>query len=181
MRLSPTRPTEERWGYLARKTLCTLFMLGLPAAHPSAVAAEVARYIDETGKATYVDSPEKVPERYRNQLGEQRPLPGISRSASGGRVLYEKERYSSSQPVAAAPANRVEIFVTSWCPYCRKLEQLLNEHQISFVRYDIEKSAKGRRIYDSLGGSGIPVSRIGAQVVEGFQPEMILRAARRAE
>ena len=61
----------------------------------------------------------------------------------------------------AAPPKKVEIFVTSWCPYCRKLEAFLKQSQIEYTRYDVEKDEKGARLFEDLGGEGVPLVRVG--------------------
>ncbi len=75
-----------------------------------------------------------------------------------------------------AQNTKVEIFVTSWCPYCRKLETFLKKNQIVYTRYDVETDAKGAEIFERLGGSGVPMSRVGKEVIHGYDPEGILAA-----
>ena len=71
---------------------------------------------------------------------------------------------------------KVEIFVTSWCPYCRKLESFLKENQIDYTRYDVEKDAKGAEEFGRLGGEGVPMARVGEEIIHGYDPEGILAA-----
>ena len=85
----------------------------------------------------------------------------------------------AAETPGAAPSGlsgKVEIFVTSWCPYCRKLESFLKSHDIPYTRYDIEADAKGAQIFDKIGGTGVPVSRVGNEVIHGYDPERILEA-----
>ena len=71
----------------------------------------------------------------------------------------------------------VEVFVTSWCPYCTKLESFLRENDIAYKRYDIEADAEGARIFEAIGAAGVPVSRIhGKTVIPGYDPEAITEA-----
>jgi len=70
----------------------------------------------------------------------------------------------------AAP---VEIFVTDWCPYCRQLEAFLRERDVAYVRYDIERDERAAMEHRKLSDGGIPVTRIGSQVVLGFRPDVI--------
>ena len=78
--------------------------------------------------------------------------------------------------VAAEKSPKVEIFVTAWCPYCRHLESFLKENGIEYTRYDIEKDERGARIYEEIGGAGVPVSRIGKKIVHGYDPDAIQTA-----
>lgn len=81
---------------------------------------------------------------------------------------------SFSVDAGAQSAARVEIFVTSWCPYCQALERYLKSNQIPYMRQDIEKSETAKRIHQQLGGGGVPVIRIdGTTVIHGFDPGAI--------
>jgi glutaredoxin len=73
----------------------------------------------------------------------------------------------------------VEVFVTSWCQYCRKLEAFLKENQIRYTRYDVEADAKGAAIFQKLGGTGIPVTRVGSVVIHGYDPGRIVAALKK--
>ncbi len=87
----------------------------------------------------------------------------------------EPEGGSSARSAAPAEA-QVDIFVTSWCPYCRHLEDFLKKHQISYTRYDVENDAKGAQIFEAIGGTGVPVARVGKSVIHGYDPDRILAA-----
>lgn len=82
----------------------------------------------------------------------------------------------SESSVVAARTAGVEIFVTSWCPYCRKLENFLKTNRIDYTRYDVEADAKGAAIFEKLGGEGVPMVRVGKIVIQGYDPERILAA-----
>ena len=88
--------------------------------------------------------------------------------------------WSSEAITAAAKKNQVEIFVTSWCPYCKKLENFLNKNKIDYTRYDVEDGAKGAEEFDRLGGSGVPLVRIGQDIIEGYDPQEILASLKKA-
>ena len=77
---------------------------------------------------------------------------------------------------AIAQNAKVEIFVTSWCPYCSKLEKFLQKSQIEYTRYDVDADAKARDLFESLGGSGVPMSRVGKKVIHGYDPAEIIAA-----
>ena len=81
-----------------------------------------------------------------------------------------------SEAFSAAQKNKVEIFVTSWCPYCKKLEAFLKQSQIDYTRYDVEADAKAAEEFERLGGSGVPMVRVGKIVINGYDPERILAA-----
>ncbi len=141
----------------------------------STAQADIVKYTDAEGKTHYVDAPEKVPAEYREQLKSQKALPKISRSKPDNKSSSESI-YGSSPARKSSTSKSVEIFVTSWCPHCKSLTEFLKAEGIPYRTYDIEKSKTGLRIYKKLGGGGVPVVRIGATVLRGFQPTAIKAA-----
>ena len=75
-----------------------------------------------------------------------------------------------------ASAPKVEIFVTSWCSYCRKLESFLKKKKIDYKRFDVEKDGQGAQLFSDLGGQGVPLSRVNGRVIHGYDPDGILKA-----
>ena len=76
--------------------------------------------------------------------------------------------------VFAEQPKKVDIFVTSWCPYCRKLEGFLKQNRIDYTRYDVEQDAAAGGEFERLGGEGVPLVRVGDDVVQGYDPNKIL-------
>ncbi len=63
----------------------------------------------------------------------------------------------------------VEIYTTSWCPYCKKAEAFLKANGINYVNFDIEKdkaAARRKKQLDSRGG--VPLAVIDGQTIYGF-------------
>ena len=158
----------------ANRTLAILIALCLLFLAPSRSYAEVVRYTDAQGKIHYVDSESKVPPEFRSQLTNAKPLPKINRES--GMRFVEPTASASQRQVAAVPAKRVELFVTSWCPYCQQLEAALRASKVTYTRYDIEKSQEGARKYRALGGGGIPITKVGDAVIRGNNPQGVLAA-----
>ncbi len=69
---------------------------------------------------------------------------------------------------------KVILYATDWCGYCRKARELMEKHNISYFEYDIEKSEEGRKQHKALGGNGVPVLLIDGEVVKGYNPSKIL-------
>ncbi len=146
-----------------------------------AAADGVFKYTDRDGKTHYITDTEKVPEEYRSQVSVKADLPEISKTEAG---KVQRSATGVGSPSRPAPAKgpaylgsaKVELFVTAWCPYCRSVEELLKERRVHYKKYDIETSAKGKKIHESLGGGGVPVTRIGSQVIHGYDADQILAA-----
>lgn len=140
--------------------------------------ADVLKYQDSLGRTHYVDSKDKVPPEYQSQINSASRMPDISKVPSPKRKeFYETQpKATKSQPVSRTT---VEIFVTTWCPYCQQLENFLKEKRIAYRRYDIEQDPTGARLHQQLGGGGVPLVRVGKEVLHGYDPEGILQALKR--
>ncbi len=67
----------------------------------------------------------------------------------------------------------VEVYVTSWCPYCRQALDYLKSNSIPYVAHDIDKDSTARRKYEELGGQGVPLIIIGASKMSGYSQEAL--------
>ena len=73
-----------------------------------------------------------------------------------------------------APAKpTVEIYIAQWCAYCKKAMAYLNEHQIPFTKYDIEKDIQAQQKKKQLAPnySGIPLTVIDGKLIKGFSTQ----------
>lgn len=82
---------------------------------------------------------------------------------------------SGNAPTEAAeertePQNiTVELYTTSWCPYCKDARNFFRSRGISFSEYDIEKDEEAARRKNELdGGRGVPFAVICDQKIRGF-------------
>lgn len=73
--------------------------------------------------------------------------------------------------------NQVELYVTSWCPYCKKAIQFFKSRGVAYKVYDIEKDSKAaarKRQMDS--GDGVPFAVINGTRIRGYAPEQYANA-----
>ena len=62
----------------------------------------------------------------------------------------------------------VLLYVTSWCPYCRRAKALLTKKGVAFTEVDIEASAENRKaMIDVSGRSTVPQIFINGTYVGG--------------
>lgn len=66
---------------------------------------------------------------------------------------------------------KVVIYTADWCGVCRRAKRHFESERIPFQEYDVEKSAKGRRDFERLQGTGVPIILLGRQRMNGFSPE----------
>lgn len=68
--------------------------------------------------------------------------------------------------------NKVVIYTTAWCPYCKKLKQYLQQHQVAYDEFDIENTDADRlRLFNQLEAPGIPKIVTAQGVYIGFDPD----------
>jgi glutaredoxin len=139
--------------------------------------AEIYRYTDSTGELHFVDDISKVPKKYRKQVNDAESQGNVSvmdaapasRPPQGRTALEPTQQQNTS-----AGSATVEVFMTSWCGYCKKMVRFLNEKGIPYTAYDIEKDSAAARTYHELGGRGVPVVRVGSHVIYGYSPDAVM-------
>ena len=152
-----------------RKILLFLLALFISYSIPRTALADVYRYTDEAGQTHYVTNPEAIPKKYRSQASNPHALPKINRSESVLQRGAPKQTDRVISPTSTPrSAGSVQVFVTSWCPYCRQLEAFLKKNNVTYKRWDVERSKEGLKRFQQLGGGGVPVVQIGSQVLRGF-------------
>lgn len=68
---------------------------------------------------------------------------------------------SSQQP-------EVILYGTSWCGYCAAARHFFDANGIQYTEYDTEKTTEGYEGHKKLGGGGVPVIVVGADVMHGY-------------
>ena len=136
--------------------------------------AAIYRYTDDQGAVHFVDDISKVPKKYSYQLRNTKPLKDISVIDSGPVSSQRKTIEAPTRQPSSIGGNGVELFVTSWCGYCKKMERFLKEKGIPYTSHDIENDDNAARTHRELGGGGVPLVRIGYHVVRGYNPDAVM-------
>ena len=137
-----------------RFVLLACLLLCLPA------PAQVYKWTDSTGKTAYGDKPpdESKAKQLRIQSYDQVVVKDWSQ------VLRAKSPSGGS-------GSGVTMLSTTWCGYCKKARIYFRSKGIAFTDIDVEKSDDGRRRYEELGGSGVPIILVGSKLMQGFSEE----------
>lgn len=129
-----------------------ILLLALVFAVP--VQAEIYKWTDANGKAHFSGSKPVNPVSIesRNDLEAKSPPP----------IPVDNKKQTAAQ--------QVDLYVTSWCPYCKKAIAFLRKNNIAFNAYDIEKDLKAaaRKATLDPGYSGIPLAVINGATIRGF-------------
>ena len=89
-----------------------------------------------------------------------------------------KESAPASNPGAAVP--QVELYVTSWCPYCKQAENFFRSQGIPYTAYDIEKDSSAARRKEQLDSSrGVPLTIINGQIIRGYSVDAYREALKK--
>jgi glutaredoxin len=79
--------------------------------------------------------------------------------------------------IAAQENAQVELYVTSWCPYCRKAIDFFRSKGIYYTVYDIERDENAARRKKELDPrNGVPFAVVNGVKIHGFSPEAYQKA-----
>jgi glutaredoxin-like YruB-family protein len=78
---------------------------------------------------------------------------------------------------------RVVMYVTSWCPYCKKARDYINSQGASLTEYDIERdrSAADEMVKKTGGSRGVPVVDVEGIIIKGYSPDAISNALKQKQ
>jgi glutaredoxin len=95
--------------------------------------------------------------------GMSPPADGAGSVLASQTTIAKKDRFNGT----------VEVYVTSWCRFCRQALDYLKSNGIRHVAYDIEKDSAARQKYEDLGGQGVPFIVIGSNKMSGYSREAL--------
>jgi glutaredoxin len=115
-------------------------------------ADEIYKWRDESGKIHFGDRPpvmeESTPVTVKPNVYQAREIEIISGTG------YRREK--------------VVMYSTNRCGYCKQARQYFKRNAIPYVEYDVETSQKGKRDYKKMGGTGVPIILVGERRLNGF-------------
>jgi glutaredoxin len=95
---------------------------------------------------------------------------------------HQDDPGASGQGGDAAPREvEVTMYMTSWCPYCRKARRWLQQNGYRYAELDIERDPQAAAELDALNPWGsVPTFDVDGYIVRGFRPHELRSAIRRA-
>ncbi|HSA23972.1 MAG TPA: glutaredoxin domain-containing protein, partial [Myxococcota bacterium] len=88
-------------------------------------------------------------------------------------------------PAAEGGGGPVVLYMTKWCKYCKKTAELLKSLDVKFEQKDIERDQQALVEMMELAQragvevTGVPVLRVGARLVVGYNQELIERLVKK--
>jgi glutaredoxin len=135
--------------------LLFILMIALP------VQAEIYKWTDANGKSHFSGS-----------------KPANQDSVESRGDLEAKPVQPEVKPTVTVAAPKVDIYITKWCPYCKKAMAFLRRNNIAFTAYDIEQDVAAAERKKSLdpGYEGIPLAVINNKALRGFSEDQYRQA-----
>ena len=76
----------------------------------------------------------------------------------------------------------VEIYSTATCHFCHLAKDWMTEKQIAFTDYNVgEDMARRKEMVEMTGQLGVPVIKIGDEIMVGFNQEQLAKILEVAE
>lgn len=92
----------------------------------------------------------------------------------GDGVLEPSERYYMKKHFYDSGEPKLVMYGASWCGYCKKMREELDDNNIDYIEIDVEKSSKRKSMTKTLDISGYPLVYYGYQRFDGPRPRDIV-------
>lgn len=90
-------------------------------------------------------------------------------------VFYASSRQKSPAAQVRQEGPKVEVYMTTWCGYCKKTLSYLDGKGVPYAAYDIESDSAAKERYQALGGQGVPLVVIDGKKISGYSPQAMDR------
>lgn len=116
-------------------------------------SAEVYRWYDEYGRVHFSDKASKT-----TTNSSKLPIRTYNESRDYGESTWGLDE-------------KLIMYATSWCGYCKKARKYLKGKRIPYTEYDIENDSRAKAEYDQLGAPGVPLFLMGKKQMSGFNEQ----------
>ncbi len=135
--------------------------------------ADIYTWVDKEGTVHFQDEPPATARGVRKlgSLPVQQPPAEPPRAETAHEGAPPQKSVSERPSVKPRVPPNVELYTTSWCPWCKKAREYFNDRGIRFTDHDIEKDAGAlERKVGIDGDKHVPTAIIGGKVVKGYSP-----------
>ena len=136
-------------------------------------SAQIYRWKDKDGNIVISSTPPPPGIKWeKRKIEEARQNPKTIEGNSAkpvGQATIEKRPYEDI---------KVVMYVTDWCPVCKKARVFLNSLGVNLVEYDVDKDPQRRQEWLRKVGEkrGVPTIDIEGIILQGLYSEKILAA-----
>ena len=153
----------------------------------AAYSVEIYKWMDDKGVVHFSDTPPPdSSEAIEEDASSSDPSPQANTSSApqSPNAAVDPDFFDilkqSPEASEAPEAPNVEIYVTSWCVYCKKAEQFFRSRGIEFAEYDIEKDENAaRRMMALTSKKAVPFVVINGHGIQGYSVEAYESALRK--
>ncbi len=90
---------------------------------------------------------------------------------------HQGKRQKKNEEVAKKiNGKQTELYMTSWCPYCRKIAKFFTEKEVNYIAYDIERDKEAKQRFKYYGGKGVPLVKVNNKIIKGYDIDAIWSA-----
>ena len=142
--------------------LIIFFFVFIPTA-----SSQIYKWTDESGNVRFSDSPPAGVKVQKIQ------------GDSGGSKIEENPAAPGGAPKAEKRESRkvkVIMYMTDWCPYCRKAREYLQSLDVDLTEYNVEKNREKAVEFKAKGGTGVPLIEVEGILIRGYNEESIKSA-----
>ena len=156
-----------------RMTFVVLLLVFVYATTPA--LSQIYRWVDKNGRVSFSDTPPtgigEVVEVETTTTFKSSGLP-TTETGNSNNIKAKKSTLS-----ALPESNKVDLYVTGWCPYCKKAEIFFKSRNIKASIYDIEKDKQAYMRKQKLDGKkGVPFAVINGNKIHGYNENLYLQA-----
>ena len=73
-------------------------------------------------------------------------------------------------------ADKVIIYTTTTCVFCKKAKEFFKEHKITYTEVDVGKDAKAaKEMIEKSGQMGVPVIEVNDKIIIGFDKPALMK------
>ena len=136
------------------------------------------KYTDSGGQLHIVQSLDRVPMQYRNQIGEiaLEGDPVWTKITAPKRALQPPVKYEPVKRRASRGKAGVVLYYADWCGYCKKARRWLDERNVAYDLRDVDVPRYGDELAEVSGSKSVPVLNVDGELIRGFNPEAYERA-----
>ena len=157
----------------------------LIASPPRNAVSDIYKWVDDNGVIHFSDQSPGENEAGANvDVMPSTPMsvkpPAAGRADKAAQTIREKPPAPKAEkPVAP---RTVELYVTSWCRYCKQAKAWLKARGIPFKAYDVEKDSRAARRRRELHPStGVPLAVINDTIILGFSETSYQQALQKGQ
>ena len=137
--------------------------------------ADMYKWVDENGITHFSDTPPNATDN-----SDIETLPTVTTPENNGYTQDNNSTESENRDNSLNPTDtiqkksrgikpKVELYTTSWCPWCKKAKAFFRSKGIVFTEYDIEKDKEAaRRKMQIDRQQGVPFAVINGEGIHGY-------------